>query len=235
MYDTLVSFSYKIKIHGADTTHEHNPRPGVNYCRNTCLHVGKNLLSPAEEVAPTIVFLLSEPLPFRCWSRNSDASALGVRNMCFKARFATDLRVVLGAFMLHVTEAEAVDVSFKWTLPGEVVGHFGFRARKILRHIRVWFDFRYLPPCSTASFPAHFSGRGLNPSGWNCLRWCIIYDTSWPLQRKVRFLEGKHLGLNQCKRVAGQRVHHFEQSFRDRWVHLILAWWFVFRPLTLWN
>lgn len=45
MYDTLVSFSYKIKIHGADTTHEHNPRPGVNYCRNTCLHVGKNLLS----------------------------------------------------------------------------------------------------------------------------------------------------------------------------------------------
>lgn len=63
MYDTLVSFSYKIKIHGADTTHEHNPDrvarlPGVNYCRNTCLHVGKNLLSyrPAEEeVAPTIV------------------------------------------------------------------------------------------------------------------------------------------------------------------------------------
>lgn len=70
MYDTLVSFSYKIKIHGADTTHEHNPRPGVNYCRNTCLHVGKNLLSyrpeEEEEVAPTIVFLLSESLPFRC-------------------------------------------------------------------------------------------------------------------------------------------------------------------------
>lgn len=82
--------------------------------------------------------------------------------VCFKARFATDFRVVLGAFMLqmlHVTEAEAVDVSFKWTLPGEVVGHFGFRARKILRHIRVWFDFRYLPPL----LPRPFLGERFEP------------------------------------------------------------------------